>query len=100
MQCYREQFDVLADMIEVLDKTLHIASGAERPPAACDDDRPHCFVFAASDDGVVEFAGQLHVEGIVCLRTIECDGRDAIADIEKNLGVIHGYCLLVMTSTL
>src|SRR5215831_15354169 len=95
MQRQREQFDVLADMIEVLDKTLHIAPGAERPPAARENDYPHRLVFAASDDGVVEFAGQLHIEGVIRLRTIKRDSRDAIADIEQNLSVIHGCCLYV-----
>src|SRR5215471_5339783 len=100
MQRQREQFHVLADMIELLDKTLDIAASAERPPAARDNDHPHRLVFTAGDNGVVEFAGQLHIEGVIRLRTIERDGRNAIADIEKNLGVIHGYCLLVMTYTL
>src|SRR5712692_5586234 len=96
MQCQREQFDVLPNRVELLAKTLHVAPSAECSPAARDDDDAHDFVFAASDDGIVELGGQLHVERIICLRSIESDGRDASADIEDDLCITHSFCLLAV----
>ncbi len=90
MQGQCEQFDVLPDGVELLDKTLHVAPSAEGSPAAGDHDDPHRCILAAGDDRIVEFGGQLHVEGVIGLRAIERDRRDAITDIEEDLCITHG----------
>src|SRR5437870_11196949 len=94
MQGQREQFDVLPDGVELLDKTLHVAPSAKGSPAAGDHDDPHCCILAAGDDRIVEFGGQLHVESVIGLRSIERDYCDAITDIEEDLCIIHGLALL------
>src|SRR5215471_14714350 len=94
MQGQCEQFDVLSNGVELLDKTLHVTPSAEGASAAGDHDDPHCCVLAASDDRIVEFSGQLHVEGVIGFRSIERDRRDAITDIEEDLGITHSLALL------
>src|SRR6266545_8176873 len=101
MQSQCEQFDVLPDRLELLAKTLHVASSAERSPAARDHDDPHCCSLAAGDDRIVQFGGQLHVERVIGLRSIEGDRRNAITDIEDDLCITHGFSLAVrLTSDL
>src|SRR2546430_17225480 len=98
MQGQREQFDVLPDGVELLDKTLHVAPSAKGSPAAGDHDDPHRCILAAGDDRIVEFGGQLHVEGVIGFRSIERDRRDAITDIEEDLRIAHGLALLLWTA--
>src|SRR5215510_16043604 len=94
MQGQCEQLDVLPDSVELLDKTLHIAPSAEGLSATGDHDDPHRCLLAASDDRIMEFGGQLHVEGVIGFRSIERDRCDAITDIEDDLCITHGLALL------
>src|SRR5438132_11201661 len=94
MQSQSEQFNVLPNSVELLDKTLHVAPSAEGAPAAGDHDDPHRCILAAGDDRIVEFGGQLQVEGVIGLRSIERDRRDAITDIEEDLCITQGLALL------
>src|SRR5215831_14300426 len=96
MQGQREQFDMLPDGVELLDKTLHVAPSAKGSPAAGDHDDPHCYILATGDDRIVEFGGQLHVKGVIGLGSIERNRCDAIMDIEEDLGITHGLTLLPM----
>ena len=95
MQGQREQFDMLPDGVKLLDKTLHIAPSAKGSPATGDHDDPYRCILAAGDNRIVEFGGQLHVEGVIDLRSIERDRRDAITDIEEDLCITHGVALLL-----
>src|SRR5438552_14006243 len=100
MQGQCEQFEVLPDRVELLAKTLHVAPSAERSPAAREHDDPYCCIFAAGDDRIVEFGSQLHVECVIGLRAIEGDRRNAIADIEADFCIIHGFSLLPWANAL
>src|SRR5215813_5130281 len=94
MQGQCEQFEVLPDGVELLDKTLHVTTSAEGWPTASDHDDPHRCILTAGDHRIVELGGQLHIEGVIGLRAIECDRRDAIVDIEEELCITHDLALL------
>src|SRR4029453_4772350 len=94
MQGQCEQFEVLPDRVELLDKTLHVTTTAEGLPTAGDHDGPHRYILTAGDDRIVEFSSQLHIEGVIGLRAIERDRRDAIVDIEEDLCITHDLALL------
>src|SRR5262249_2329711 len=90
MQGQCVQVDVLADCDDLLPETLHTAPSTERSTTAREHDDPHGGILTAGDDCIVEFGGQLHVEGVIDFRAIEGDRRNTITDIEDDLCITHG----------